>query len=525
MNQSEKQNVSKVAKNSLISGFGSIISLVMLPITGVITTRVLGAELYGIYSLVQSWSSILANISSLGLNGTNLRFVPVYKALNEKAKIKGSIYWTLQVTAIVGLSLTIFIILFPSQFCSAVVYRMSSASSEIYETTVNEAFRFYAVSIFMTSIYLVFVASLNGMQEIKYKILSNEIIGSVAKISSLLLFIFMGWDLYAAFSSNLVQDVVILCFSLYFLLKVFPEIKNPAVKPVFEKKKMNKFAVALFSKSMLNNYTFQLDILFLGFFSAARDVGIYTVALRLQPLIYLPYYTIKLIFDPLVAELYTTDKITELGKLYKTVTQWAFTLSLPLFGTIVLYSNEILNIFGRDFTDGMLLLLILSVGNLINNLLGLSGNMIMMIGRINVNLLNSVVMAVVNSSLYFFLIKFYGIIGAAIGNCLSLIILNTLTMFQVGHFLGIYPFKKSLLKPIISLAGSILFVEGVRIIYELPYYKFTFIVYVFLLWTLYVIGLFALKLDDQDTYVLRKIAAKFPLFAKILPKSYRPEGF
>ena len=98
-------------------------------------------------------------------------------------------------------------------------------------------------------------------------------------------------------------------------------------------------------------------------------------------------------------------------------------------------------------------------------------------------------------------------------------------MIQVGHFLGIYPFKKSLLKPIISLTGSILFVEGVRIIYELPYYKFTFIVYVFLLWTLYVIGLFALKLDDQDTYVLRKIAAKFPLFAKILPKSYRPEGF
>ena len=523
MNQSEKQNVSKVAKNTLLAGFGSIMGYVMLPLTSVITTRVLGAELFGIYSLVQSWGSLLANISSLGLNGTNLRFIPTYKALNDNSKIKGSIYWTLKVTSVVGISLTFFILIFPAEFCGLFIHRPALVSEDTFELTIVPAFRFYAVSIFITSLYLVFISSLNGLQEIKYKVLSNEIVGSLAKIISLILFIYLGWDLYAALGSNIVQDIIIFCFSFLFLLKTFPAIRDPDIKAVYEKRKMNKFAAALFSKSILSNYTFQLDILILGFFSIARDVGIYTVALRLQPLIYLPYYTIKTIFDPMVAELYAGNKIEEIGNLYKTVTHWAFSLSLPIFATIVLYSNEILNIFGKDFTDGMLLLLILSVGNLVNNMSGLSGNMIMMIGKINVNLTNSVIMAFVNAGLYYFLIKYYGIIGAALGNCFSLIILNTLTLFQVRHFLGFFPFKKSLLKPLTSLIVSILFTEGCRFAYQLPYYEFTFIFYVIVLWVTYVIGLFLLKLDKEDIYVIKKIAVKFPFIRKILPESYRLE--
>ncbi|MBL7996396.1 polysaccharide biosynthesis C-terminal domain-containing protein, partial [bacterium] len=392
---------------------------------------------------------------------------------------------------------------------------------ETFETNIVRAFRFYAASILMTSLYQVMMSSLNGLQEIKYKVLSNEIIGSAAKIVSLVLFVFFGWDLYAALGSNLVQDAVILSVSLFFLLKVFPKLKDFSFKPEYEKNKMNKFAAALFTNSLLSKYTFQLDILFLGFFTTMREVGIYTVALRLQPLIYLPHYTIGTIFGPLVAELHAAKKFEELESLYKTVTKWSFSMSLPIYATIILFSNEILNVFGKDFSEGVLIILLMSTGNLIHDFLGLSGNIIMMTGRINVNLANSAVMAVVNVVLYYFFIKSYGILGAAISNGLSMIILNTMTVIEVRHYLGWYPFKKSLLKPIFSLVVSAFFVELLLLIYRLPLYQFTFVIYIFSLWGFYILGLFLLKFDNEDVFIIKKIAKRFSFVQRLLPKSYR----
>ena len=505
----------------MISGIGSIVNLTTMPLTSVITTRVLGAELFGIYSLVQSWGSLLSNLSSLGLNGTNLRFIPTYKGLGDWPKIKGSILWTLRVSFFISLALTVFVLIFPSQFCAIFVHRPDNISQETFEANVVRAFRFYAVSILMTSLYQVMMSSLNGLQEIKYKVLSNEIIGSAAKIISLVLFVFFGWDLYAALGSNLVQDAVILSVSLFFLLKVFPKLKDSSFKPVFEKKEMNKFAAALFTNSLLSKYTFQLDILFLGFFTTMREVGIYTVALRLQPLIYLPHYTISTIFGPLVAELYSAKKKDELKNLYQTVTKWSLSISLPICTTVLMFSTEILNIFGKDFSEGIMLLVVLSIGNLYHDFLGLAGNVIMMTGRIKVNLINSAIMAVVNVIQYYFLIKHYGIMGAAVGNAMSMVIINTIVMLEVKYFLGFVPFRKSLYKPALSILVSVVLVEILLSNYKLPWYQYTFILYVFALWALYVVGMFILKFDKYDRYIIKKIANRIPFLAKVLPKSYQ----
>lgn len=521
MNQSDKQNIKKIAKNSLISGVGSIVNLITTPLTSIITTRVLGAELFGIYSLVQSWGALLSNLSSFGLNGTNLRFIPTYKGLGERSKIKGSIFWTLRVSFFASLTFTVFILLFPSWFCELLIHRPETITQEKFDANIVNAFRFYAVSILMTSMYMVMMSSLNGLQEIKYKVLSSEIIGSATKVISLIFFIFFGWDLYAALGSNLVQDGVILCVSFYFLVKVFPELRIPSFKPVYEKKEMNKFAMALFTNSLLSKYTFQLDVIFLGFFTTMRDVGIYTVALRLQPLIYLPHYTISTIFNPLTAELHAGKKFDELKVLYQTVTKWSLTLSLPIFTTVVMFSSEILNIFGKDFSEGIVLVLVMSLGNLLHDFFGLAGNVIMMTGRIKINLINSAIMAVVNFVLYYFLIKYYGIMGAAVGNALSMIILHTITMLEVKYFFGFVPFRKSLYKPVLSILISVVLIEATVSFLKLPWYQYTFIIYVFALWLFYIIGLFILKFDDYDRYIIKRIVDKIPLLAKIIPPAYR----
>lgn len=506
MNQSEKQNISKVAKNSLISGVGSLANLITTPLTSLITTRVLGAELFGIYSLVQSWGALLSNISSLGLNGTNLRFIPTYKGLGDRAKIKGSILWTFRVSFTISLLITLFILFFPSLFCEFFIHRPLNVSEETFENNIVTAFRFYAVSILLTSVYLVMMSSLNGLQEIKYKIISNEIIGSASKILSLVLFIFFGWDLYAALGSNLIQDAVILSVSLYFLLKVFPEIKDTSFKPDFEKSRMNKFAAAVFSNSLLNKYSFQLDILFLGFFNSMRDVGIYTVALRLQPLIYLPHYTISAVFGPLVAELHASAKIEELKNLYKTVTKWSFTISLPIFATLVLFSDEVLKVFGKDFTEGKHLVVIMGVANVIHDLVGLSGSVIMMTGRIRINLYNSMVTAFINITCFPVLIYLFGISGAAWAYFVSVIVMDIILASEMVYIFKFNPFKKSLYKPILAISAAMIVTYITKLIID--WQSPLALILVLVLLSSYGILLYLFKIDEEDRMVINKIKQK-----------------
>lgn len=510
----DKQALSKLAKNSILSGMGNVLVLGTVPITSLVTTRMLGAELFGVFSLVQSWCALLANISSLGLNGTNLRFVPGFKGGGDHARIKGSIFWTLQVSVILSIVFFLLIVIFPTEFCDIFVHRPPGMKAETFQAMVGTAFRFSAVSIVFTSVYLVGSSTLTGLQQVKYKILANEVWGSIAKIISLILLLALGLDLYAALGSNIVQDVIILGLSVLFVRKVFPQVADRTIRPVYERKAMNRFAAILFSNSILNKYTFQLDLLFLGYFQAANQLGIYTVALRLQSLIHMPMYSMMTIFSPMVAELHARNDRRKISDLYKTVTKWSLSLSLPIFGTLVIFSEHILNLFGKEFADGVLILAIMGFGNLFHALLGIAGQITTMTGRVGVNFYNSIVMSVVNVGLYFLLIPTYGMIGAAAGNALSNLLINLIMCIQVYVIYGLHPFKTSLYKPVLAFLIAALTAWTLSLIVSLPMIHYTFLAYVVLFWGVYLAVLFRLKIDDEDDYVLEKVSARLPAFLK-----------
>ncbi|HMV25819.1 MAG TPA: oligosaccharide flippase family protein [bacterium] len=510
MDNARQKDITKLAKKFAISGIGSIFGLFWTPLTSVITTRFLGAELYGIFSLVQSWGSLLANLSSIGLNGMNLRFIPTYKATGSMALIKGSVFTTIRVSVVISAAATCFILFFPDLFCELFIHRPETISEEYFSNYVTKAFQFYAVSILLTASYQAFLSSLVGYQFVQYKVLANDVLGPAAKIISLTSLLLLDFNLYAALGSNIIQDIVVLLVSAFYLFRIAPELRDKSIPVQIEKKKMMKFSSALFANSLLSKYTYQLDILFLGYYATLPEIGIYTLALRLQPLIYLPHYSISSVFGPMVAELYTAGKIKELNQFYKTTTKWSVTLSLPICSLIILFSKEILGVFGKEFAAGFELVAILSIGNLIHDFLGLSGNIILMTGRIRINVINSIVMAIINLLLMSILIRNYGMYGAAIGNFLSITILSILTTVETFYILKIHPFDFLLLKPFFAMLISSSIVIAISIWYRLPYYEITFLIYILVFILLYVGFLFLFGLSQDDRMILDKILKKLP---------------
>ena len=59
--------------------------------------------------------------------------------------------------------------------------------------------------------------------------------------------------------------------------------------------------------------------------------------------------------------------------MYHTLTKWIFGLTLPLAAMIMIFSVPIMRIFGHDFEPGWIILVIGTIGQLVNAGVGSSG--------------------------------------------------------------------------------------------------------------------------------------------------------
>lgn len=485
----------KIAKNAGITAAGQLLSQVLGPITGIITTRALGAELYGIYTLTTYWTSMLADFSTLGFAGMLTRFSASYKGEGRLDKAKGAILLSLKIALLVGGLLALSLALFAEPFCRYIIKQPGYA----------HAFRFVSVAVLLTAAYSIFLAALNGLQQQGYAVLANSVASNLMKLVSLVALLACGLQLYAALASSLLQDLIILVLAGFFLVKVFPGLHDHNLPATIEKKKLWKFSGTLFATSLFNKHTFQLDVLFLGLFCQPVEVGLYAVALRLQPLIYMPHVAIMQIFGPVVAELNAKGRVQEMASLYKTVTKWTISFSLPVFLTIVLFYQPILSIFGKEFEGAVMALLILSVSNLLHDVLGMSGQVLTMIGRPAVNLANSVLIAVLSLTLYLALIPAYGMVGAAFASAAATTAVNLIRLVEVFYYLRIHPFKPSLLKVPLAGTAAVLCLMVLGGEWNTQAQSALWLWHLIIFWLSYIAVLLVLGLDDDDALILMSL--------------------
>ena len=492
----------KIAKNAGIAASGRIFSQIFGPLIGIVTTRILGAELYGIYTLATQWTGIMADISRLGFAGALIRFIGKYTGEKRADKIKGAILLTLKVSFIGGGILTAALFLFAGPFSRAV---LDQSQQGIDWHDVAAAFRFFAPAILLTSLYGVFISALTGFQQQRYVVFANSIVSNLVKLGTLVGLYYFGFTLYAALASSLIQDLVIMVLGGILMLKVFPTLRDKTVRPVTESKEMWSFSGTLFANSLFYKYTFNLDLIFLGLYRSVAEVGLYGIALKLQPLIYLPSYAISEIFNPIVAELYAAEETAEIERLYKIITKWSMLLTMPIFLVIVLFHKELLTIFGKEFAGASQALIILAFGNLIVGAVGIAGHVITMIGRVRVNLINSILTAVINVTLFLLLIPPYGMLGAAIAFSSGMVFVNLIRLVQVYLFLRIHPFMISLLKVLaasaLALGGELLLLDVLPINWN--YWLLALHILICLL--LYTGFTILFRFDEADLVILRAL--------------------
>jgi len=437
-----------VKKGAYIFFLGIFISKLLNYGFRIIIARWLSPSEYGLFSLGLAVLSLAMVISSLGFPTGIERFVGISKENKEKVKaiLKFSIYIGLFLSIISGILTFVY-----ADEISSIFFKNPDL------TLILQIFAFaiplYVISELASSLFI-------GLEDPKYRLITQDIIGNVSKIVLAVILLAAGLGL-KGITIAYVLSIAISMFLMLFLLKgagYLDSIKLRRHKELL--KTYFSFSWPLLSASILFTLMTWTDSLMIGYYMAEDQVGIYNAAVPIASLLLIVLTGFKGLVLPPTSRLFSKGKLDKIKEVYIKTTDWITLFAVPLLLLILFYSNEILyTLFGPAYMGAKLSLQILSLGFFVAVITGPTAQAVSMTGKSKTILIIRVISALTNIIANIILIPSYGIIGAAIATSSAIIVYNLLTATFVIRKLHFTPVSKYL--PYLTIIGlaSFLLIE------------------------------------------------------------------
>jgi O-antigen/teichoic acid export membrane protein len=395
-------------------------------LSNIMLARILGTSGTGVYFLSITIVSIGVTIASLGLNNAVLRFASIAHARKDKSTL--AVLFRKSTALIIAAGVTIgvvFRLIIP-------VLPFSSAGTGELQTVLP------------VMLIAIVPLSLIQIQGEFFKAMGKP--GKATVIQSVILPMFMVTGL-AAFrwsGGATVAEVVLLyttaaivavLFALLALQHDVPGIWRDQCR--FDTRKLLRTSLPLLWVASMNLIMGWTDILFLGIWTDSATVGVYGVATRAASLTGFILIAINSVITPRFAVLYNEKKLDALERVTQLGAMWMLLIALPAILVLLLFSEQLLRLFGEGFVQGAPFLRILVVGQLINVSTGSVGYLLMMTGHERLMRNNIMLSALINLTGNFLLIPRFGAAGAAFSTAFSLAFMNLLSYYLVNKKLQI----------------------------------------------------------------------------------------
>jgi O-antigen/teichoic acid export membrane protein len=210
----------------------------------------------------------------------------------------------------------------------------------------------------------------------------------------------------------------------------------------------------------------------------------------------------------MISELHSSGRLKELEHFYKTTTRWSFSFTLPISLLMILMSQQILQLYGKEFLAGASSLILVCVDGIIASAVGSFDYMIIMSGHSMVELYGTVgtqAMIIISG---FFAIPKYGVFGAAFSFTVSVIFATLIMLLVLYYILRIHPYECGYVKPVVASGTASLSFIGLTLITPVRYpYNLIICSIAFLL--IYFGLLWSMGLTHEETELLRSFKRAF----------------
>ena len=377
----------------------------------VMLARLLGAEKAGIYFLSLSIITIAAVIGQCGFGGSLVRFIASYIPTLEWEKING-VYASAMLIATIGsivLSLTLFVC---APWLSCNLFSKPELSIPL---------RWMSISITPYTLSILHAYALQGLKKISYSItILSVIIPFTALAAGSLLIQKSG--LRGAAWAFISATIVAFGLGRFFWWNSKKNIYPHRNK--FSTRVLLKSSSPLFVVSIMQLIVSWSCVLFLGIWETSSNVALFQIANRISLLTTFVLVAVNSICAPNFSYYFKQNDIQGLVILVRKATWLMLLFSIPLLSIFCVFPSYILSIFGKEFVQGNVVLIILSLGQFINVSTGSVGQLLIMSGNEYYMQKASFITAILTIIISILLIKFYGILGASVSASISVIILN-----------------------------------------------------------------------------------------------------
>ena len=497
---SSDQVILTTAKGGGIAFAGNLFGYCIRFAFGILIARLLGAELFGLYSLGMTFPEIAGTMALLGLGAGLARYIPIAINQKDEARLWGLIQVGIVIPGLVGLALAL--VMFLS--ADLISYRLYD------QPTLAPVLRLASWAIPLFALIYVLEAITQGFKRMEYKVYSVDITLPVLKLLLTVVLVVGSLGVMGATAGYVIPLAVTVVMLFVFVNHLFP-LKRTWQTAKYNFRELFRFSLPVYLSQLVNQFGSRIGTLVLGFFGTASGVGIFTASLRVSSIGMLFYSSLMRIAAPMIADLHSEGKIDQLERMYQATTKWGMSFNLPVFLTTAIFAPLILSIFGQDFVAGTTALTILAFAALFDASTGVCGTIVTMTGHSKLSLANSLTSLVVSVGLNLLLIPRWGIVGAAAAGALCVILLNVLRLIQVYILLRIQPYNLGFLKPILAAlaAALVAYIASAWMVF-LPAIL-QLVIGAVLLWGVYAGIIVLLRLDDTDRMVLKRLWTRLPI--------------
>jgi len=437
------KDAKKVAKSSGILGLGEIPMQVLTLLSGIIVTRVLGAEKFGVYVAAATVVGVGVLIGTMGFNQGVVRFIGIYR--DSQTRVMGIIHFALISTLLFG-SLVAVILTLCAPFLETYVFQIPG---------VGRIIALLSITVPLISVFTVVTSCIQAFEEITYVTLLQKVMQPSIRLLLLIGFFLAGARLSALVMRDIFAGMILVVVAFYYLNRRFPPFRKNQRADYSLKTEMFSFTMPLFLAELVHVIMLRIDVLMISAFLGASDVGVYGIVLRISNLLMVPLMSLDAIIYPMMASAFGQKAMDDIERLYKLSSHWVMLIMTPVVVIALVFTRDILAFFGPEFVTGATALRLIAIGVTFRIAAGCVAGVLLMGGHSKLIFYNSLGALVFNVVANYHLVPRYGIVGAALATGVVMTLWGVIMVVEVFVIYRFVFWTKSTFNVLLA-AGSVM---------------------------------------------------------------------
>ena len=408
MNDSIEHELQRGALVNVLGTLGKIAGPSFL----ILVTRLYGADVFGIFITATSFVEMALAFLTAGFKDGALLSVARHADYEDE---KDRLYQLLSNTLGWSLFFAVALILLAFTVGQWVVPMLY----EEYGSRLLSALQIMVLVLPVLAFDRIVIAATQGLKIMKYDAISNGGLRPLTLLASAAGFWFWIPTEMGLALAYLTTQMVLGMVALWFYTR---ELEWRPLIDAFRNfemdREMLRFAIPQNLNMTLERFITNIDVIMLGMFGvSASTTGFYGAgAMIVRELL-----NIKQVFSnafvPHVVRLYREDKAARLSDIFSKTSRWIAMLTIPALLVVAVLRTDVLRLVSPEFAgaDALFMLALLPIPYMQCSF-SLAGNIVVMTGHSQLNLLNSTTTALSNTLLNIWLIPLMGPLGAALAS-------------------------------------------------------------------------------------------------------------